>query len=269
MSASAAGVRWTAALSAAAVALTGCGAGNDAPTSRMETAISGINVDAGDLALRDLQVDFGRRGVYEEGQAAPLRVWISNQGDVPVVLEAVVSPDAEAVTLATEEVLTEETPGQASPTADDSPTAAETETPEGDESPSPEGDAETGVPEGDESPSPEGDDATATPGEDDATESPDADASPTETPGGDDAAQLLGEREFTVEIAPASFVRLAPTHGSFLLLEGLKKEVDLGSTVEVSFIFSNGEEVTVDLPVGEPAELASRSYFEPDEAHAE
>jgi hypothetical protein len=261
MSALAAGVRWTAVLSAAAMALTGCGAGNNAPTSRMETAISGINVDAGDLALRNLQIDFGQRGVYEEGQAAPLQVWIGNQSDAAVVLERVVSPDAEAVTLATEEVLTEESPGA-------SPTAAETETPEGDESPSPEGDAGTGTPDEDESPSPEGDDATAGPGEDDATESPDADASPTETPG-DDAAQLLGEREFTVEIAPASYVRLAPTHGSFLLLEGLKKEVDLGSTIEVSFIFSNGEEVTVDLPVGEPAELASRSYFEPDEAHAE
>ena len=257
MRASAAG--WTAVLSAAAMALTGCGAGNNAATSRMETAISGINVDAGDLALRDLQVDFGQRGVYLEGQAAPLRVWIGNQSDAPVVLEAVVSPDAEVVTLASEEVLTEETPG-ASPTADESPTAAETETPEGDASPNPEGDDETG--------SPEGDDETATPGED-ATESPDADASPTETPGGEDAAQPLGEREFTVEIAPASYVRLAPTHGSFLLLEGLKKEVNLGSTVEVTFIFSNGEEVTVDLPMGEPAELASRSYFQPEEAHAE
>jgi hypothetical protein len=244
MSALAAGVRWTAALSAAAIALTGCGAGNNAATSRMETAISGINVDAGDLALRDLQVDFGRRGVYLEGQAAPLRVWIENQGDAPVVLETVVSPDAEAVTLATEEVLNEETPSDASPSPDDSPTAAETETPEGDE-------------------------GTASPEGDDATESPDADASPTETPGGDDAAQPLGEREFTVEIAPASYVRLAPTHGSFLLLEGLKKEVNLGSTVEVTFIFSNDEEVTVNLPVGEPAELASRSYFQPDEAHAE
>jgi hypothetical protein len=250
MSASAAG--WTAVLSAAAMALTGCGAGNNAATGRMETAISGINVDAGDLALRDLQIDFGQRGVYLEGQAAPLRVWIGNQGDTPVVLEAVVSPDAEAVTLATEEVLSEETPG-ASPSPDESPTADETETPEGD----------------DETASPEGDDETASPGDEDATESPDADASPTETPDGEDAAQPLGETEFTVEIAPASYVRLAPTHGSFLLLEGLKEDVNLGSTIEVTFIFSNGEEVTVDLPMGEPAELASRSYFQPEEAHAE
>lgn len=239
----AAGIRWTAVLSAAGLALTGCGAGNRAATSEMGTAISGINVDVGDLALRDLRVDFGQRGVYLEGQAAPLRVWIDNQGDEPIVLEAVESPVAEAVTLATEVILVEETPTDASP----SPTASE---------------------------SPEGD-ATESPGADEASPSPGATATPTgeaESPdGGEVVTQLLGEPEFAIEIKPGEFVQLVPAGGSFLLLEGLTEEVGLGSTVEVTFFFSNGEEVTVDLPVGEPTELASRSYFgDPhEEAHAE
>jgi hypothetical protein len=220
----------------AGLALTGCGAGNNAATSDMQPAISGVNVDAGDLALRDLQVDFGQRGVYQEGEAAPLRVWIDNRGSEPVVLEAVTSPAAEAVTLATEALITEEetpTADGESPTADATPGTGETETPGGE---------------------------TSAPGEDDAA-SPTADA--TESPAGEepDTEGLLGEREFEIEIEPSSYVRLAPTHGSFLLLEGLKEELSSGSTVEVTFSFSNGEEVTVDLPMGEPAELASRSYF--------
>lgn len=241
----AAGIRWTAVLSAAGLALTGCGAGNRAATSEMGTAISGINVDVGDLALRDLRVDFGQRGVYLEGQAAPLRVWIDNRGDEPIVLEAVESPVAEAVTLATEVILDEETPSDASAT----PTA-------------------------DASASPEGE-VTESPGADEASPSPGASETPTgesESPdGGEVVTELLGEPEFAIEIKPGEFVQLVPARGSFLLLEGLTEEVGLGSTVEVTFFFSNGEEVTVDLPVGEPTELASRSYFgDPHEvAHAE
>jgi copper(I)-binding protein len=248
----AAGIRWTAVLSAAGLALTGCGAGNRAATSEMGTAISGINVDVGDLAMRDLRVDFGQRGVYLEGQAAPLRVWIDNQGEEPIVLEAVESPVAEVVTLATEVILVEETPTDASAT----PTADASETPEGEDE----------SPEGEESESPDADDATPTA---DGTSSPTADA---ESPdGGDAATQLLGEPEFAIEIKPGEYVQLVPARGSFLLLEGLTEEVSLGSTIEVTFFFSNGEEVTVDLPVGEPTELASRSYFgDPEEgAHAE
>jgi copper(I)-binding protein len=248
----AAGIRWTAVLSAAGLALTGCGAGNRAATSEMGTAISGINVDVGDLALRDLRVDFGQRGVYLEGQAAPLRVWIDNQGDEPIVLEAVESPVAEAVTLATEVILVEETPSDASPT----PTESES-------------------PEGDATESPGADEPSPSPGADEPSPSAGASETPTgetESPDGDEAdTQLLGEPEFAIEIKPGEFVQLVPARGSFLLLEGLTEEVGLGSTVEVTFFFSNGEEVTVDLPVGEPTELASRSYFgDPhEEAHAE
>jgi hypothetical protein len=37
----------------------------------------------------------------------------------------------------------------------------------------------------------------------------------------------------------------------------------MGQTVEVTFMFSNGEAVTVELPVGTPEVAPSRSYFEP------
>lgn len=241
-SAVAAGIRWAAALTAAGLALTGCGAGTKAQTSEMQTAISGVDVDAGALALRDMQIDFGEKGFFPEGGQAPLRIWIDNQGTEPVVLEGVTSSAAAAVSLASEIVLVEE------------------ETPqEGETTP---GDDESASPEADASESPAGD----------ASESPDADdASPTgdaqESPVGEEAvAELVGERDFEIEIGPSSYVRLAPTAGSFLLLEGLKEDVFMGSTVEVTFLFSNGEAVTVDLPMGVPEEAASRSYFEPQHA---
>jgi hypothetical protein len=242
-SAGAAGVRWAAALAVVAMAVAGCGASRSAQTSEMAPAISGVDADAGTLALRDMQVDFGERGFYPAGGQAPLRIWIDNQGTEPVTLEAVTSPDAEAVVLATDAGA--ETPAEVESTAPD-----ESATPDADASETPSADpSETAS----ASESPEGEDA-----------SPTADASASASPEGEeDAPELVGERDFTIEIAPNSFVRLAPTRGSFLVLDGLKEKVTMGQTVEVTFVFSNGEAVTVDLPVGTPAVAPSRSYFEP------
>jgi hypothetical protein len=239
-SAVAAGVRWAAALTVVGLALAGCGASRTTQTSETKPAISGVDVDAGELALRDMQVDFGEKGFYREGGQAPLRVWIDNQGTEPVVLEAVTSSAADAVLLAADIVIAEETPG-----ADES-------TPAEDESATPTADAT-------ESPSAQ---ASETPGADET--SPTADASPSETEA--EVAELEGERNFEIDIAPSSYVRLAPTTGSFLLLDGLKQDLAMGSTVEVTFVFSNGEAVTVDLPMGVPEVAPSRSYFEAEHA---
>ncbi|MFG3342191.1 hypothetical protein [Glycomyces sp. NPDC048151] len=236
-SAAAAGVRWAAALTVMGLALTGCGANRSAQTSEMAPAISGVDADAGTVALRDMQVDFGERGFYLAGGQAPLRIWMDNQGEEAVVLEAVTSPDAEAVLLAADVVVEEETPGSEATT----PAESESPSPETDGSESPSADASE-TPTGDEA-SPTGDAASATP----------------EAP----VAELVGEQDFAIELAPDSYVRLAPTTGSFLLLDGLKEDLKMGSTVELTFVFSNGEALTVDLPIGTPLVAPSRTYFEP------
>jgi hypothetical protein len=255
-----AGARWAAALAVAGLALTGCGAGQVTQTDRKTPAVDGVHVDAGPLALRDMHVDFSDPGGYPEGGTAPLRVWIANEGEETVVLEGVTSPDAEVVTLVGAE-------GATGPT----------EIPPGGSPASPDGDPAEPTDEGEESP---GADASETPGAD-ASETPSADASATpgdgesptatasETPQGDEGAGApSGERDFTIELAPGSHVRLEPESGSYLLLEGLSEELTAASTVEVVFLFSNGEAVTADLPMGEPAEAQSRSYFEgPDDEH--
>ncbi|MEU6250776.1 hypothetical protein [Glycomyces sp. NPDC047010] len=216
---------------ALALALTGCGAGQHAETSKMQTAISGVDADAGSVALRDVQIDFGDAGNYREGGQAPLRVWMANNGDEAVSLVAVTSPVAEAVTLATEVVEVEESPAEESP-------SAEATTPG----------------------------ESASPGED-ASGSPSADASPDAE---ETVAELVGEREFAIELAPSDYARLAPSTGSFLLLEGLKEDVTMGTRVEVAFTFSNGETVVLDVPMGIPDVPQERTYFgDPHEPAAE
>jgi len=179
--------------------------------------------------MRDMQVDFGERGVYLEGGQAPLRIWMDNQSTESVVLEAVTSPVADAVVLATDVVIAEVTPG-----------AGESATPSADAS---------------ESPSAQ---ASETPSADEASPTSDLSASESEVA----VTEVVGERDFEIEIAPDSYVRLAPTTGTFLLLDGLNEDVKMGSMVEVTFVFSNGEAVTVDLPMGVPEVAPSRSYFE-------
>lgn len=248
-SAVAAGVRWAAALTVVGLALAGCGSSRSAQTSEMQTAISGVDADAGTIALRNMQVDFGDRGFYPEGGQAPLRIWMDNQGTEAVILEAVTSSAAEAVVLAADIVVAEgETPaGEESTPAED-----ESATPGADGSESPSADASE-TPEGDASPTA---DAAASESE---SESPEA-----EVP----VVELVGERDFEIELAPSSYVRLAPTRGSFLLLDGLKEDVFMGSTVELTFVFSNGEAVTVDVPMGVPEVAPSRSYFEAQHGEA-
>src|SRR5690606_32121229 len=96
-------VRRGAAIAIAAAAATGlsaCGAGQVTQTDTKQTAISGVNLDAGDLSLRDLQVEYpAESGGYEQGGAAPLQVWISNEGDESISLIGIVTDAAEQVTL--------------------------------------------------------------------------------------------------------------------------------------------------------------------------
>lgn len=248
-----AGARWAAALALAGLALTGCGAGQEAQTSEKAPAVDGVHIDAGPLALRDLHVGFGEPGGYPAGGAAPLRVWIANDGDETIVLEGVTSPAAEVVTLVNPEGATgpTEIPPGAAPATPDGDPAEPTEEPAG------EGDATAGPDAG----------ASGTPGA-----SPTAGgetASPTAEPD-ETAAQQSGERDFAIEIAPGAEVNLTPEAGSFLLLEGLKEDLTAAMDTEVVFVFSNGETVTAQLPMGEPDDAQPRTHFEPPhDEHAE
>ncbi|MQM26877.1 hypothetical protein [Glycomyces albidus] len=105
----------------AAVAAAACGAGPGAQTSEQQSHVAGVNVEAGDLLLRDLRVESGAPEGYAPGDDAVLQVWIGNEGTEAVALVGVESPDG-TITFATAEP-------EADPTADvaaDGPAATST-----------------------------------------------------------------------------------------------------------------------------------------------
>jgi copper(I)-binding protein len=74
---------------AAATALSACGAGLDTQTDEKQSAIAGVNIDDGTIALRDLQVEFDSAEGYAVGDDAALRLWIGNEGDQEISLDGI------------------------------------------------------------------------------------------------------------------------------------------------------------------------------------
>jgi copper(I)-binding protein len=77
-----------------------------------------------------------------------------------------------------------------------------------------------------------------------------------------------GETTFDIPIAASEYVRLdeAVEDGDYLLIEDLADDLKSGDTVEVVFLFSNGQEVAAQLPIGQDLTgEEDRSYFEPEE----
>ncbi|MFC5993739.1 copper chaperone PCu(A)C [Pseudonocardia hispaniensis] len=86
----------------AALGLTGCGAGQIAQTARQTPAVSGANVTAGDIAVRNAMITFPDehqhgKVIYPRGGAAPVALVIANQSDTADRLLSASSPVATAV----------------------------------------------------------------------------------------------------------------------------------------------------------------------------
>jgi hypothetical protein len=63
-----------------ALALAGCGAGQISSTAGMEPAVNGGIGQAGDIAIRDIQLAYPDHGVYEPGQTAVVLGSVVNSG---------------------------------------------------------------------------------------------------------------------------------------------------------------------------------------------
>ncbi len=256
--------RRAAALAIAAAAATGlsaCGAGQVTQTDTKQTAIGGINVDEGDLSLRDLQVEYPvETGGYEPGDAAPLQVWISNEGEESISLLGIVTDAAEQVTLVEAgepgvDVQETTEPPEAEMTSDAPDGATEGTT--GDTT-----DQETeGATDGTEP----GDGTTDGTGTEEGADGQTTDPA-TEAPA-EEEPTLIGSADFEpIELTPGSFVRLdnGIEDGDYFLLEGLTEELLAGQNVIVTFVFSNGQEIEAEIPVGQPQvdSADDRSYLE-------
>lgn len=235
--------RRAAALAIAAAAATGlsaCGAGQVTQTDTKQSAIAGINTDEGDLSLRDLQVEYAAEG-YEAGGTAPLRLWIANDGDESVSLTGIETEAAEGVTL-----VDGGDPGVEAEETTEAPGAeTTTETPEGEET---DGDEDTDGTVDDE-------------GADGETGGEAATTEPTEEEAPDEE---LGFEP--IEIAPGAFLRLDKSveDGDYLVLEGLTEPLMPGQEITVTFVFSNDQRFSVELPVTQPrtGDEDDRSYLE-------
>jgi copper(I)-binding protein len=222
---------------AAATALSACGAGQVTQTDSKQSAIAGVNIDEGDLALRDLQVEFDAAEGYAAGDDAALRVWIANEGDEEISLVGV-ETEAGTVTFVSPAAQAEAEAAESASATDDASATDGAEETTGTE------DA-TGAESTEESASPNEDAASPTPAEN----------------------PFDGEASFDVPIAPADHVRLdqGVEGGDYLLVEDLGEELLPGDSIEVVFHFSNGAAITADLPVGQSLESEERSYYEPEE----
>ncbi|MEV3937384.1 hypothetical protein AB0K52_15570 [Glycomyces sp. NPDC049804] len=212
---------------AAATALSACGASLGSQTEVKQSAIAGVNIDDGDIALRDLQVEFTSAEGYAAGDDAALRLWIGNEGETEISLESI-ETTAGTVTFV-------------------DPAAQAAEAMEA---------AREGASE-----SPESDETT---GESTEETSAPADGATSEAPAVD---ELDGEEAYEpIVIAPADYVRLdqGAESGSYFLIENLSEELRPGDTLDVVFHFADGTEVPASLPVGQALAPEEREYYEPE-----
>lgn len=209
---------------AAATALSACGASLGSQTEVKQSAIAGVNIDKGDIALRDLQVEFTSAEGYGVGDDAVLRLWIGNEGETEISLESI-ETTAGTVTFVDPAAQAAEAMEEAREGASESPDDAEGESAE-----------ETGAP---------ADDATSA-------------APETEGFDGEEAYGpiAIAPADY-VRLDQAA-------EGSYFLVEDLREELTPGGTLDVVFHFSDGTEVPASLPVGQALDPADREYFEPE-----
>ena len=209
----------------AAVAITGCGAGQITQTARQVAAVEGANATAGPIAVRNAMIEFDEPAhgavVYPAGGNAPLQMVIANSGAQVDRLVAASSPVATSVQVSGvlripggQSLRIEGAPAGpgAVPTAE--PTTEPTEAPA------------AGAP---------------------AAEAPAAGAAPAEQPAAGD---------------PAAAVEQPPTEESgvgHIVLTGLREDVQPGLTYPLVLTFERAGEVRVDVPVESPDTLRAEA----------
>jgi hypothetical protein len=214
---------------AAATALSACGASVGAQTEVKDSAIAGVNIDSsnGDIALRDLQVEFASAEGYAAGDDAALRLWIGNEGEAAVSLESI-ETEAGTVTYVDPVAQAEEAAEEARESASETPA----------------GDATTG-------------------GE--STEEPSADAT-TEAPAADELDGEEAFEPIVIAPADYVRLDQGVAAGTYFLIENLQEDLVSGDAIDVVFHFSDGSSVPASLPVGQALEPEDREYYEPEEA---
>lgn len=223
-----------AAVGAAAVLLSGCGAGQITQTATKESSIQGVNADAGLIKIRNAAIAFPDNAQeWSAGGSAPLTVTLVNVGLTDDKLVSVTAPNSAGfVSLSGTAPNAGEsvgpTPKPATPSASSSPSVSSSP------SSSPSVGASAGGPSAGASAS-GGPSASASAG-----------ASATPLPGGAPQQVQLNR---TIPAASALTLTGSP---EALVLQNLRTAIKPDDTVTVTFVFQNAGSVTVTLPVSTP-----------------
>jgi copper(I)-binding protein len=223
-----------AAVGAAAVLLSGCGAGQITQTATKESSIQGVNADAGLIKIRNAAIAFPDNAQeWSAGGSAPLTVTLVNVGLSDDKLVSVTAPNSAGfVSLSGTAPNAGEsvgpTPKPATPSASSSPSVSSSP------SSSPSVGASAGGPSAGASAS-GGPSASASAG-----------ASATPLPGGAPQQVQLNR---TIPAASALTLTGSP---EALVLQNLRTAIKPDDTVTVTFVFQNAGSVTVTLPVSTP-----------------
>ena len=219
-----------AALAAAgATLLAGCHAGQQAQTAEQIPTIDGNYAQVGDLALRDVKIEYPETGSWRQGGDARVEMVVVNQARASDALVSVRSEVADGAEL--------------SPAAGGATPSAGASEPSG----SPTGtDSATGTATPSESPS--------------GSESASPSASPSPTP--------TEETPASITIPGVSLVSFKG-EGPEIVLTGLTRLLRPGQVVPVTFVFQEAGEVTVNVAVAIPTEEIEPAPTVPAEGEAE
>jgi copper(I)-binding protein len=218
----------------------GCSAGQLSQTAEAVPAVPGANSvaspgDENGIALRNVLIEYPGVQGYRVGDNASMELRLFNNGPQAVSLVQVTTPAASSVVQTGSSPIT----GAASPT----PTATGTPT---DTSGSASASATA-------SPTAVRSSASAKPTGSPNSASPSASGSASAEP-----SQPAG-RPINVQIPSLGYAVLAPSVGSTLELVGLTRSLNAGESIPITFGFSNGVQVTLDVPVDVPLSAAPRS----------
>jgi len=223
-----------------AVALAACSAGQEAQTAFISPNVEGANGDVDDIALRNITIAYPDGGRYAQGADARLQFVLVNSGDRDDALVEVRTDAAERVTLGTGQqaggsATASPATGSAtpSPTGSATPSATGTPSPAGTPTPSP-----TGTPSGSAPPTASG---SAGPG------SPSGSASASPTPSAAEPSEAAGR----IEVPAGSYVACRDS-GPVVTLVGLTGPLLPAEVVQITFVFENAGEITINVPVAVP-----------------
>jgi len=231
-----------------ALSLAGCGAGQITQTSSQSSGVGGASANIGQIAVREAAFPFTGNGktaaIYPSGGTAPLTMTVVNFGGQDDKLTGVSSPVAASVNISGDATIASGrlllvggepagAPAQAAGSATPRPSGARA------------------------TPAPGSAQATPAPGGVTATQAPSATAAPNaaapSTAGPEDTV-AAGPTGAAGAAAPSSSPVAAGTTTAQVVLTGLKQDLQVGPTYPVVLTFQRAGEVTVQVPVANPAE---------------